>query len=292
MKILGIILLYHPPVDVIDNILSYLAYMGEEDKLIVWSNSSHDKIIFPEKYKEQEEKIIEMGDGSNVGFAAYNIAVKYAREHHYTHLLTMDQDSRFKDNDFQKYVQLVSQANENAIFSPNRIIHGEKRFVEQDSFIEVEETISSGCLIPVDVFDEIGLFRDDFFIYAIDVEFSLRAKKYGIPTKMVPSASMFHEGGYQKTKHKFLWKTFFPNEYSPVSSYYLVRNSLIIQRLYPGAKCLKGLMYGFFYKRLFFVLCYESNKWAKWKGLLLGYVHGKMRKTGKQTIFNETDKLC
>jgi hypothetical protein len=36
---------------------------------------------------------------------------------------------------------------------------------------------------------------------------------------------------------------------------------------------------------MFFVLCYEGNKYNKLKGLLLGYVHGKMGKTGKQTIF-------
>jgi rhamnosyltransferase len=285
-KIIGIVVLFHPPSDVTENILSYLSGL---DKLIIWSNSLQAKIILPEEYREQKEKIIEMGDGKNVGLGmAYNTALNYALEHHYTHLLTMDQDSRFIDNDFQRYLEMIDRSGEKTIFSPNYIINGKVLCAEQASLIEVETSASSGSVYPVDIFSKTGLFRDDFFIFNIDVEFSLRAKKYGIPTKIASSVYLLHRMGYPKKKHKLLWKTFIPNEYSPASTYYLVRNGIIAKYLYPKAVHWKGYMFYWFYKRMFCVLCFEDNKYAKCKALIWGYIHGKRKKLGKQTIFNES----
>jgi rhamnosyltransferase len=276
MKIIGIVVLYHPPTDVVDNILSYICFL---DKLIVWNNSLHPEMIFPEKYRKEEEKIIKMGDGTNAGLGvAYNSAVNYALKQGYDYLLTMDQDSRFKSNGFQEYIHTITKLGEKTIFSSNYIVHDKEMCVKRDSLIEVETSMSSGTVYPVCIFKEIGLFRGDFFIDMIDIEFSLRAKKNHIPTKMISSVYLIHGAGYQKKKYKFLWKTFSPNEYSSVRSYYIIRNGLITKRLYPQAKYWKGWMYYWFYKRLFFVLCYEKNKYAKWKGLLRGYIHGKMRR--------------
>lgn len=286
MKTIGIVVIYHPPIDVVDNILSYLPNL---DCLIVWNNSSHGEMIIPKIQGRSGKKIIEMGDGNNAGLGmAYNAAVSYALTHNYDYLLTMDQDSRFKGNDFQEYLNEITQLGEKTIFSPNYIIHDQELYMKQESLIEVDATMSSGAIYPVGIFKKIGLFRDDFFIDSIDIEFSLRAKQNNIPTKIISSFHLIHGAGYQKKKHKFLWKTFFPNEYSPVRSYYIVRNGIITKHLYPQATRWKGWLYYWFYKRLFFVLCYESDKYAKWKGLLWGYVHGKMGKTGKQTIIKES----
>jgi rhamnosyltransferase len=282
MKIIGIVVLYHPPFDIVDNIISYISGL---DRLIIWNNSIQEKLILPEEYKEHGEKIIEMGDGTNAGLGiAYNSAINYAREYHYTHLLTMDQDSRFRDNDFQIYVDFIRQSSEKTIFS----VAYNAELVRQDAVVEAEVTISSGAVYPISVFDEIGMFRDDFFIEGIDVEYSLRAKHNGIPTKRVCFVYLIHNIDDEKLKeHKFLWKTFPIVEYPPVLSYYVVRNGAIIKKHYPKANEVKGYFYYYFYMRLFSVALYEKNKFAKFKGLILGYLHGKTGKTGKQQIFNE-----
>ncbi|MDR0613120.1 MAG: hypothetical protein LBG45_06525 [Dysgonamonadaceae bacterium] len=177
MKTIGIVVIYHPPIDVVDNILSYLPNL---DCLIVWNNSLHDKMIFSGIQGGSGEKIIEMGNGNNVGLgAAYNAAVNYALKHNYDYLLTMDQDSRFKGNDFQEYLSEITRLREKTIFSPNYIMHGQELYMKQESLIEVDTTMSSGTIYPVCIFKETGLFRDDFFIDSIDIEFSLRAKQNG-----------------------------------------------------------------------------------------------------------------
>lgn len=281
MKLLGIVILYNPTDSIYNNILSYLPLV---DQLIVWYNSPHnDDFLSP---LGQKSRIIEMGNGCNVGIGvALNVAIDFARKYEYTHLLTMDQDSYFVRNDFSMYLKAIKESNIRSIFSPNYLLHDKALYTSiDDGFIEVETTMTSGSVYPVEVFSKIGLFRDDFFIDAIDTEFSLRAKKSGITTRVMPQVCLVHGAGYQKTKHKFLWKTFFPNEYSPVRSYYIVRNGIITKRLYPWANW-KGFLYYWFYKRLFFVICYEDNKFAKIKGLLYGFYHGMIGKTGEQTIF-------
>jgi rhamnosyltransferase len=283
MKILGITILYYPNEEMAMNIHSYLMAI---DKLLIWDNTpGGSNIHFPDN-----QKIIRRGTNENVGIGkALNEAIVYAGINGFTHLLTMDQDSYFKDDDCRKYMDIVKEAKQKTIFSPNYLIHGKEFYPGQDSFIEVETTMTSGTLYPVSIFDEIGVFRDDFFIDAVDTEFSLRAKQNGIPTKIVPAVYLIHAAGYQKKKHKFLWKTFFPNEYSSVRSYYIVRNGIITRSLYPRANYWDDFLYYWFYKRLFFVLLYENNKYAKCKGLIYGYIHGRAGKTGKQTIFNEKE---
>jgi len=280
MKLLGIVILYYPQDDVVTNINSYIGVLKE---LFVWDNTPCGcGIDFP-----KNEKIKRMGVNENVGIGnALNEAVKYAKANHFTHILTMDQDSYFINEDFKKYIETITQTNKKAIFVPNYLINGQALFNNQNSLIETEGSMTSGSVYPVDIFNEIGLFREDFFIDSIDDEFSFRSKKNGILTLAIPFVFLFHQAGYQKKKYKFLWKTFFPNEYSPIRSYYIIRNGLISRKLYN--KPTQEFLFYFFYKRIIFIICYESNKWQKIKGLIIGYMHGKMGKTGKQTIFKET----
>jgi rhamnosyltransferase len=278
MKLLGIVILYHPPADVIYNINSYIDVL---DKLIVWDNTPGGSVIdFPCHWN-----ICKMGVNENAGIGkALNEAVKYAMKNNYTYMLTMDQDSYFVDDHCKKYIDTIIQSGREAIFGPNYLINNQEFFKVQDSLIDTESPMTSGSVFPINIFKQIGSFREDFFIDCIDTEFILRAKQNKIPIFIIPNILLFHQLGPPKKKHTFLWKTNIPDEYSPIRSYYIVRNGLIIKKLYPKTVW-KGYLFYWFYKRIFFVLCYENNKYQKIKALLLGYLHGKIGKTGKQTIF-------
>ncbi|MDR3129905.1 MAG: hypothetical protein LBU03_06695 [Tannerellaceae bacterium] len=280
---MGIVVLYRPQPCVRDNILSYLSGL---DKLIIWKNSPCSEIDFTGSGDEYGEKVVEMGDGVNVGLGkAYNVAVDYAREHQYTCLLTMDQDSCFEQGGFHKYIDEVIQVKKLAIFSPNYTVHdsGKKRFMTCEGIKEVPVTISSGTFYPVSIFDEVGMFRDDFFIEVIDYEFSLRAKQYHIPTIVICSINLLHQLNEQRKKRRLLWRTIFHRESHPVRYYYLIRNVLITKRIYPKEKIWRRILIGL-YVQLLLILLYEENKMVKYKSLLLGYIHGKRGITGKYNL--------
>ena len=289
MKLLGIVVLYYPDKKLIDNILSYLPFL---DQLIIWENTPENaqKDIYFEDECVQS-KILKWGENSNVGLGVpFNKAVAYGMKEGFTHLLTMDQDSFFKKDDFENYVNFIrSRPNDNSscFYIPNYFMNETPFFAQDSEFEYVDGYMISGTIYPISLFNKIGLFRDDFFVDTIDVEYGLRAKKNQIRMIAVHFVILHHGAGYQRKKRRFLWKTVFPNEYSPVRSYYIIRNALITFKEYPDPQGKRKYMWYWFYKRLVFVVLYESNKFNKMKALLLGYFHGKTGILGKQNIFDE-----
>lgn len=99
-----------------------------------------------------------------------------------------------------------------------------KRILCQDDLHEktvlVEGFTFEGPLIRRDVFEKIGFPERDFFIYADDTEFSVRAKLAGLVARIVPEAKMRRMIVPLPDKNKFTWKT-----------YYSLRNLIAIDTL-------------------------------------------------------------
>ncbi len=97
MKILGIVTLFNPPATVGDNLRSYARYL---DGLFLWDNTPGEGAVIALP-KDVEEKIVKIRRGANVGIGeALNAAISMVQEEGYTHLLTMDQASRFEEECF------------------------------------------------------------------------------------------------------------------------------------------------------------------------------------------------
>ena len=112
MRLLAVVVLYHPGKDLAGNIDSYLSQV---DKLLLWDNTPGDgqeRLPLPDI--SHPERLEHRGCGRNVGIgAALNDAVAYAREYGYTHLLTLDQDSFFLQGDFRRYITAIQEYGEN-----------------------------------------------------------------------------------------------------------------------------------------------------------------------------------
>jgi rhamnosyltransferase len=173
MKLLGIVILYYPDSDIISNISSYLHFLHA---LIIWNNtplSNHPKKEFEDL--SNSTPIIFMGENENVGIGkALNKAVEYATKKGYTHLLTMDQNSYFDENTFSEYLSKIEKIKNNSVVA---FCVNTNKLQLSDSIIKVESFITSGTIMKVEVFKTIGLFREDFFIDAIDTEYSYRIRK-------------------------------------------------------------------------------------------------------------------
>lgn len=96
----------------------------------------------------------------------------------------------------------------------------------EDAVVEVDYLISSGCLIPMPVLDEVGAMREALFIDYVDIEWGLRARANGFRSYGVCSARMSHHLGEQPIR-------FFGMEvplHSPLRHYYLMRNAVTLYR--------------------------------------------------------------
>lgn len=283
MKLLAVVVLYYPDETVLANIRTYLSGV---DCLLLWDNTPGDSIDKElQRSLQTLEKSVYMSNGSNVGIgAALNGAVDYARQHGFTHLVTFDQDSSFASDDFLCYLEAVRNYGRDvrAIFSTNYFIKSQQAplYPVEDAVVEVPSAMTSGSLYPLSLFDELGGFMSDLFVWGIDCEFCWRAARYQIPTLCFKNILLQHDLGYQKRKRRLLGKEVFPNEYPPARTYYNVRNGIVLHRLYPEFINLRAHLRYHLYKRVVFVLLYEDRKMAKLRALWLGWLDGHRGKLG------------
>ncbi len=262
MRLACVVVLYHPSEEVEGNIRTYLPQV---DCLLRWDNTPR-----------------------NVGIgAALNEGVRFARAHGCTHLMTMDQDSFFLPGEMARYRMKVEQwekehGGQTALFSTNYYLRsqGATLYPVETSAVQVASAMTSASIYPLELFEKLGVFREDLFVWGIDCEFCWRAARQTIPTLCFRDILLQHEFGYQKKKHRLLGREVFPNEYPPARTYYNVRNGIILHRLYPDYLNLKAHLRYHLWKRIVFVLLYERQKTAKLKALWKGYWDGRRGKTG------------
>lgn len=279
MRVLGIVIVYYPDEKVKQNILSYVT---ELETLILWENTplvDRHSLTFDSL---TEQKIIRKDKGRNVGIGLpLNEAVRYGLENGYTHLLTMDQDSCFGTGMFPAFLHSVGLFGEGPeiSFSANTHLYVHS----QPECEEIDICITSGTIYKLAALKEIGYFREDFFIDAIDTEFCFRARKQKRKMLMMNKIYMHHVLG-NKTITPFLWGQLISPNYSAQRTYYLVRNSLYLRHLYPEYSQAKGTFKALLFWRPLTVLLIESDKCRKFKAIFLGILHAWRHKTGEWTL--------
>ena len=149
-----------------------------------------------------------------------------------------------------------------------------------DTWYEVESVITSGSLLDIAAYFEVGPFRDAFFIDYVDTEFCLRARGQGYRVVKAKQALMSHAIG-APTLHQALWIKKWTTNHSADRRYYIARNDTVLLREYGGYRgpgwALKSLQ-----RRLRTckrVLLYERQKTAKIRAIVSGWwdgVHGRL----------------
>ena len=141
-KIAAVTVLYNPTKKIIQNISGYI---DKVDKVYVIDNSndSNKKLLIDNK------KIEYLPNYTNLGISnSLNKACNLAIDEGYEFLLTMDQDSLFEKNEFQKMIDYINKSDlkKVAIVSPNHNVKGlqNKETSEIDHPLEV---MTSGKII-------------------------------------------------------------------------------------------------------------------------------------------------
>ena len=190
--------------------------------------------------------------GSNMGVAkAHNVGINKAKALSGSHVLLMDQDS-FPEGDMVERLlkteeMLLSTGKEIAAVGPVQVdsrnggkapfistegLTVEKLYCDDQAiqWCRADFIISSGSLISMEVFDNIGLMEEPLFIDCVDIEWGFRAASKGYQCFGAFDAKMQHAigdkplslFGKQITLH------------SPLRHYYFYRNLIVLcKRPYP-----------------------------------------------------------
>ena len=224
MHLSAVVVWYNPKNKEKENINSYIKYV---DKLYIVDNSEKENTF------ENNKKIHYVFNGENLGIAkALNIGADLALKEKYDWLLTMDQDTSFKNDDVKKIFEYIKNNDMKniGIVSPwhDTKLHIQKPKEEIDYPIDV---MTSGNFLNLKIFKKIGGFKDEYFIDGVDIEYCLRLKKYNYKVMRLNKFSIKHNLGNISYKH-FFKKELLCLNHNYLRVYYRVRNYNYIKQEY------------------------------------------------------------
>jgi rhamnosyltransferase len=134
-----------------------------------------------------------------------------------------------------------------------------------------DHLITSGMLLPVALYQQIGGYRADYFIDMLDFELCARLQLHGFTVVRVATAELVHEIGdpiYVRVLHKKLVSS----NHSPLRRYFMVRNRLIFLRQY-GVRAHHRVAAGMIFDALVALLI-EQQRFKKLHAICCGTWHG------------------
>lgn len=252
-RVFAIVVTYFPDTAVLDALLGSLRCQTT-GVIIVDNTPNDDRRV--EDYlnlagKGESIKLVRLG--SNLGIArALNVGIDLAVGEGATHVLLSDQDSLPAAGMVSGLLSALGELSRvkgkigavgptfvdrhTGITFPfqakveGKFFYGHIAASEAIPFVEALTLITSGTLIPVQVFQHVGEMREDFFIDHVDIEWSHRARAAGYSLHGVHGATMYHSLGDRALRvWYFGWRS--ESAYGPVRVYYRIRNFVILCRI-------------------------------------------------------------
>ncbi|WP_420597415.1 glycosyltransferase family 2 protein [Deinococcus sp.] len=295
-KVYSIIVLYKPDDSVMKNIMSIL----EQSSVVILIDNteqwSKDHAQLAEVVKNGRVVMIE--NRENLGIAsALNKGVGLAISMGSRWVATFDQDSSlplcYFEDLFDAY-DLYPERDEVRIISPIYKDKSTKKIISagtNSTFVkslnkfpyqEIKTTITSGNLIDVRLFNEIGGFQDDLFIDLVDHDFCLRCINSGHKILEASKAVLDHQLGLPSS-HFLLTKKISVTNHSSLRRYYMARNRVYMYKKFTLTNVdwvLKDFSL-FFFREIPSILLFEKEKSRKIQSILKGFRHGIQNKYGR-----------
>lgn len=250
-------------------------YIEDVEILIIWNNTPSNQNRLNNSYwKNMKCPVAILGTGENVGIGkALNESIKFAKNFGCTHVLTMDQDSEWRD--FSKYRHSVESWTDKKIGIYAPIIADARSSKIFCCNKENRYAITSGSILNLEAYATVGGFNENFFIDEVDNEYCVRLSKAGYGIKIIKESFLFQEFGADNIRHSFTGKA--ANTYSAFRLYYQIRNRLWMLRLHFADLHWRYIVYSIvnvLMSRFVDIVLYEENKGEKIKAYLRGLNDG------------------
>lgn len=298
----GLVVTLNPPPSFFARLDSFYAQL---DQLVIVDNGSNADIchLLRQEAQRRDSSLSVVFNETNLGIAtALNQGFQWALEKGYSYIVAFDQDSQPAPGMLSTMLEVYSMRAENgrlAVVAPvvmdsqvniqARYLRPRSKFLyervschgNEDVLENITYVITSGSLYDLAVYQEIGPFRDDFFIDYVDTEYCLRARKKGYSIAVACNAYLEHRQG-DRRKRVLLGREHYPTFHSPLRWYFFGRNRILMlcqyAFLFPH-----WLLYEIVASLYTFMkmLLFEDRKMAKLKALFRGTLDGIRGSMGK-----------
>jgi GT2 family glycosyltransferase len=195
-------------------------------EVVVVDNNSKDGSI--EMVKSQFSRAHYIMLEKNVGFAAgNNQGIRFALEKQAKYVFLLNNDAFVDKNTISQLIQSSKKHHDRVMLSPiiytagrlqkrvwfcggridwkhMRAVHAPCKDISQKTYT-TEYITGCAMLIPQQIFQNVGLFDEKYFLYYEDVDLCVRAQKEGFSCSVVPTASVSHSEQSTHNPDKLYW---------------------------------------------------------------------------------------
>lgn len=277
IDVAGAVILYNSPTETLKNINTYV---NQVEKLYVIDNSdrpNYDLINSLNNYSNVEYCSL----NGNIGIAAaLNRAAQQAIQEKFQVLITMDDDTSTPDTMVSSMLSFW-----NSYPQSIGILSGVHHIKRDDvPYRILLYTLTSGNMLNLRAYQDIGGFQDDLFIDHVDHEYGMRLSSNGYQVIELPGIRLNHRLGCSKLIKIGSWVVMSYGTHSPLRLYYFTRNGIYIARKYIRSqplfawRLIKELV-----KRCVKALFLDEEKGIRLKMLLRGVKDASVGRLGKYT---------
>lgn len=252
--------------------------------------------------KNTDDILIENHENRGIA-AALNQIMAQAERMGYSHVLTLDDDSRC-DAELVRVLKHCLRYPKAGIVCPDAVQDDEPHDLEEEANADdhaagfdaccekshmnglhhhvslVEDCITAGSLVSVKAWRASGGFDEKMFIDFVDMDFCATLREHGFRIYHVSNIAVHQRYGNVSKTFRICGKEFYLFNYPPARIYYSVRNQIYFIRKHRGRHSIRVLdrllfLFGYIGKHLVF----ESNRAACAKAMLQGCKEGAVMRT-------------
>lgn len=302
-SILAVVVTYQPDAATLRPLLRSL--LGQVHGVLIVDNSpaeEDDVYATIVDFAEMLSSLRLLRIGRNVGIgAALNIGIQAAIDEGFEYVLLSDQDS-LPSPDMAAQLMRVARGliadgvrvgyvgaayvdrNTGHSFGfqvqeADRFFYSTRAADAADSWVEVITGITSGSLHPCNVFADVGMMREDWFIDYVDTEWFHRARARGYRMFGTSRAVLSHHLGDLTFRVWYgRWRNY--NGYSPRRLYYRFRNFILLMRCtyVPFRWKIRACWY--WLGNAYAYLLFSPNRWRNLKFVCHGLWDGVRGRVG------------
>jgi rhamnosyltransferase len=231
MKIALTVILYNPSEQAFNNIVVLGKYFSA---VFVFDNSTIQTEL--QKKIKLLPNIVFISNAENNGIAApLNQASNLAIEQGFDWLLTMDQDSCFTEKELPQYLSLIEAYPSKNMVAQFGCSYGQinpKGIIAAQESKEVDILITSGSVMNLKLFAEIGPFDENYFIDHVDNDYCIQSVIKGYKLVQFLNITLTHTLGDTKKRRSFKTLYLIPKRrtvHNAIRCYYMERNMLYLE---------------------------------------------------------------
>lgn len=267
------VILYNPDINQLQKCIAPIA--SNVDSLYFIDNASKNESEINDFVKNTQNAHI-IRNSQNQGLSKpFNHLLKFAKEHNFSHLLLLDQDSepssnfmeelkRHADKRFVCYTPLLIHK-----FSDYQKVYGCEPHGDTEI---IKESINSGTFINLDELPENICFDENLFIDWIDIDFFYQLNLASKKILRVNNAKLLINIGNQKIHHIFKY-TWFSSGYSAFRLKKQAKDTIYFYLKYHRHNFVKGHV-TFLLWRWLMMLFFEKHRIKKSFAIISGIVQG------------------